>query len=286
MFSIPFRIAGYIGRKKCNTTTFFAYAVYTLFCLSRYMPIRQICADYSVTVSSLGLIAYVLNDRWTLFIFMLCWFYLIGDGPFYDCTIQYVLLRSRRGQWATGVILFILLSAACFLFWAALLCILCTMPYVNFQPEWDNVIRSLTTVRALSQRYHAYFIFTPYIYRNYTVLQAFGWSLSLHYLLLVFFGVFVTLFNSLSRQQAGVLIAGMFLIMDMSAYQWFASDFYYFYSPLSLVTLNVLDLHSTTYRPTPSYSLRFFAAVIILIITLFLFLMHRRSIVAIKHSAI
>ena len=286
MFSIPFRIAGYIGRKKCNTTTFFAYAVYTLFCLSRYMPIRQICADYSVTVSSLGLIAYVLNDRWTLFIFMLCWFYLMGDGPFYDCTIQYVLLRSRRGQWATGVILFILLSAACFLFWAALLCILCTMPYVNFQPEWDNVIRSLTTVRALSQRYHAYFIFTPYIYRNYTVLQAFGWSLSLHYLLLVSFGVFVTLFNSLSRQQAGVLIAGMFLIMDMSAYQWFASDFYYFYSPLSLVTLNVLDLHSTTYRPTPSYSLRFFAAVIILIITLFLFLMHRRSIVAIKHSAI
>lgn len=98
MFSIPFRIAGYIGRKKCNTTTFFAYAVYTLFCLSRYMPIRQICADYSVTVSSLGLIAYVLNDRWTLFIFMLCWFYLIGDGPFYDCTIQYVLLRSRRGS--------------------------------------------------------------------------------------------------------------------------------------------------------------------------------------------
>lgn len=82
MFSLPFRIAEYIGRKKRNGMTLFAYAFYTLFCLSRYMPIRQICEDYRVTVSAMGLIAYVLNDRWTQFIFMLCWFYLIGDGPF------------------------------------------------------------------------------------------------------------------------------------------------------------------------------------------------------------
>ena len=286
MFSLPFRIAGYIGRKKHNAMTLFAYAFYTLFCLSRYMPIRQICVDYNVTVSAMGLIAYVMNDRWTLFIFMLCWFYLIGDGPFYDCTIQYVLLRSHRTKWAMGVILFVLLSAVCFLLWAVMLCIVCALPYVNFQTEWDTVIRSLATVRTLGQSYHTYFIFTPYIHMNYSVLQAFGWSISLHFLLLVAFGVFVSLFNSLSKQQFGILIAGMFLIMDMSAYQWFASDYYYFYSPLSLVTLNVLDLHGTTYRPTPSHSLCFFGIAILLITALFLFIMHRRSIVAIKHSAV
>ena len=133
MFSLPFRIAEYIGRKKRNGMTLFAYAFYTLFCLSRYMPIRQICEDYRVTVSAMGLIAYVLNDRWTQFIFMLCWFYLIGDGPFFDCTIQYVLLRSGRIKWATGVFLFVLLSAAYFLLWAAVLCVVCAFPYVNFQ---------------------------------------------------------------------------------------------------------------------------------------------------------
>lgn len=36
MFSLPFRIAEYIGRKKRNGMTLFAYAFYTLFCLSRY----------------------------------------------------------------------------------------------------------------------------------------------------------------------------------------------------------------------------------------------------------
>lgn len=286
MFSLPFRIAEYIGRKKRNGMTLFAYAFYTLFCLSRYMPIRQICEDYRVTVSAMGLIAYVLNDRWTQFIFMLCWFYLIGDGPFFDCTIQYVLLRSGRIKWATVVFLFVLLSAAYFLLWAAVLCVVCAFPYVNFQTEWDSVIRSLAAIRTLGQNYHAYFIFTPYIHMNYSVLQAFGWSLSLHFLLLVAFGMFVSLFNSLSKQQVGILIAGMFLIMDMSAYQWFASDYYYFYSPLSLVTLNVLDLHGTTYRPTPDYSLCFFGIAILLITTLFLLIMHRRSIVAIKHSAV
>ena len=169
MFSLPFRIAEYIGRKKRNGMTLFAYAFYTLFCLSRYMPIRQICEDYRVTVSAMGLIAYVLNDRWTQFIFMLCWFYLIGDGPFFDCTIQYVLLRSGRIKWATGVFLFVLLSAAYFLLWAAVLCVVCAFPYVNFQTEWDSVIRSLAAIRTLGQNYHAYFIFTPV-----AALSAFG----------------------------------------------------------------------------------------------------------------
>lgn len=284
MLSLPFRITGYIGRKKRNGMTLFAYAFCTLYFISRYMPIRQICADYNVTVSAMGLIAYVLNDRWTLFILMLSWFYLIGDGPFYDSTIQYVLLRSRRIQWATGVFLFVLLSAACLLLWAAVLCIVCVLPYVNLQTEWDNVIRSLTTVASLRSSYSLSFTFLPYIYMNYSVLQAFGLSMSLYFLLLIAFGMFICLSNSLSKQQVGVLIAGMFLIMDLSANLWFASDFYYFYSPLSLVTLNVLDLHGNTYRPTPYYSLRFFGIAILLMTVLFLWIMHRRSIVAIKHS--
>ena len=66
MFSLPFRIAEYIGRKKRNGMTLFAYAFYTLFCLSRYMPIRQICEDYRVTVSAMGLIAYVLNENFVM----------------------------------------------------------------------------------------------------------------------------------------------------------------------------------------------------------------------------
>lgn len=283
-FCSALRIAGYIGRKRQNGMTVFAYTFYMLFCLNRYMLIRQICADYNTTVSVFGLIAYVLNDRWTLFIFMLCWFYLIGDGPFYDCTIQYVLLRSRRIEWAMGVFLHIVLSAVRFLLWTVLICIVCALPYVDFQWEWDSVIRSLAAVRSLGQQYHAYFLFTPYIYTNYSVLQALSWSMSLHFLLLVAFGMFISFFNSMSKQQVGILVAGMILIMDMSAYQWFASDYYYFFSPLSLVTLNVLDLHGTTYKPTPYDSLRFLGTAILIPTALFLFIMNKRSIVAIKHS--
>ena len=286
MFNVcsAFRVAQYIGRKKLNNMTLFSGLFFLLFCVSRYLPVRDICADFGVTVSVPGLVAYALNDRWTLFIFVLCWFYQVGDAPFYDQTIQYVLFRCRRTEWAAGVALYILFSAGCFILLAAVSCVASVFPHINFRMEWDSVLRSLASVYSLRLKYRYIFSFSPYIYMNYSVGQAVFWGLSLQGLLLVFYGMLVGLLNTVSKRKIGVLVAGLIAVMDISAMIWIASDLYYFYSPVSLTTLSVLDLHGVSHRPTPYYSIGFFALSIVLALGLFLYATDRRSIVEIKKA--
>lgn len=258
-----YRIAIYYLRKKATIVLLFAYVFFALFYISRYSVINAICTDYQVTVSFLGIYAYSHNDHWTLLMMMISWFYLVGDSPFSDETQQYIFIRCSKINWIMGIVVFIHIFAALYLIWTLIICCALFLTNASIACSWDSVLRSLTSVRTLIKNYAPMFSFSPYILNNYSVAEAFLFTVLLRYMMLILYGLIVTVVNYFLHNNIGAFVGGGILVMDMVANKMFVSDSYYRFSTVSLSNLNILDLHGSSNRPTLSYAMFFFIIAII-----------------------
>ena len=258
-----YRIAMYHLRKKTTIVLLFAYALFALFYISRYSVINAICTDYQVKVSFLGIYAYSHNDHWTMLIMMIGWFYLVGDAPFADETQQYIFIRCSKISWMMGIVMFIHIFAALYLIWMFLICFVLFIMNGSTSCNWDSVLRSLTSVRTLIKMYEPMFSFSPYIINNYTVAEAFLFTALLRYMMLILYGLIVTVANYFLHNNIGAFVSGGILVMDMVASKMVVSDSYYSFSTVSLSNLNILDLHGSSNRPTLTYAICFYITALV-----------------------
>ncbi len=258
-----YRIAIYYLRKKTTIVLLFAYALFALFYTSRYSVINAICTDYQVEVSFLGIYAYSHNDHWTLLIMMIGWFYLVGDAPFSDDTQQYIFIRCSKVSWMMGIVMFIHIFAALYLIWTLIICCVLFLMNGSISYNWDSVLRSLTSVRTLIQTYEPMFSFSPYILNNYSVTEAFLFTVLLRYMMLILYGLVVTVSNYFIHSNIGAFVGGGVFVMDMVANKTFVSESYYKFSTVSLSNLNILDLLGSSNRPTLTYAVCFYIVAII-----------------------
>ena len=194
---------------------------------------------------------------------MIGWFYLVGDAPFADETQQYIFIRCSKISWMMGIVMFIHIFAALYLIWMFLICFVLFIMNGSTSCNWDSVLRSLTSVRTLIKMYEPMFSFSPYIINNYTVAEAFLFTALLRYMMLILYGLIVTVANYFLHNNIGAFVSGGILVMDMVASKMVVSDSYYSFSTVSLSNLNILDLHGSSNRPTLTYAICFYITALV-----------------------
>ena len=179
--------------------------------------------------------------------------WLIESVPYRDASEDLVKIRCDHTSHVLGITLHIVAMSA--LYWAAMLLIsvLVMLPYVELDLGWGKFYMSLN--RGAGNRLVAMnFIFSKKLQQLMTPAKALLLSWSLHFLASVFLGLTVCLINSRAKHAGGGFIALMIIVFD-SCFQGLGMPYVvYFFSPVSWVNLNMLDMTKTTPLPSVPYA--------------------------------
>ena len=207
-------------------------------------PMRDVCASFGMKASILPYFVFLGDNYIANGILLTLWVWLIEGVPYRDASEDLVKIRCDHTSHVLGIFLHIAAMSA--LYWAAMLLIsvLVMLPHVELDLGWGRFYMSLN--RGAGDRLVAMnFIFSKKLQQLMTPAKALLLSWSLHFLASVFLGLTVCLINSRARHAGGGFIALMIIVFD-SCFQGLGMPYVvYYFSPVSWVNLNMLDMSLT-----------------------------------------
>lgn len=202
------------------------------------------------------------TDRYIRILFMLPLIFIYCDAPFIDQNQIYVLMRCRRKPWGIGQIIYIFMTSVIYFSFVAVMTVLLNIRNIEYMNDWGKVLGTLAFSSVPLVNGTSVTIST-YILTYFTPMQAmfFTWFLSV--LCGMVLGVLIYACNIMSKRKgAGILAAGFFVILSAvvagkEKAQWF--------SPISRVSLNQLDVGKLTHYPTITYVLTVYIILILVL---------------------
>lgn len=262
---MPFRACSYychkaLLRQKSLLVLLLALTTAYLFA----SPMRDVCASFGMKASILPYFVFLGDNYIANGILLTLWVWLIEGVPYRDASEDLVKIRCDHTSHVLGIFLHIAAMSA--LYWAAMLLIsvLVMLPHVELDLGWGRFYMSLN--RGAGDRLVAMnFIFSKKLQQLMTPAKALLLSWSLHFLASVFLGLTVCLINSRARHAGGGFIALMIIVLD-SCFQGLGMPYVvYYFSPVSWVNLNMLDMTKTTPLPSVPYAFIGLAALCVLL---------------------
>ena len=251
-----------------------ALLILAVLCFDRYIaPIRALMVDEGITIGWPALMVFLLNDSWLTVLAGLGLLVLLFDLPMADEAQKYLLIRSGRGAWARGQIVYILLATAIYMLVLGVLVLLWILPWIDWTWGWSDTI--MRFVDGAYEVYDSMLDYDPWLISSYSVLSAFGIQVALHFICFATLAVVMAFFNSLVGNRAGFLFAMGPLMADTVMTEFFGVHVWYF-SPVTLTRLSCLDYGDGMMRPSVGYAFVFLTAWLVLFILSFLRL-HRRK---------
>lgn len=265
---MPFRACRYychkvLLRQKSLLVLLLALSTAYLFA----SPMRDACASYGMKASILPYFVF-MGDNFIANGILLClWVWLIESVPYRDASEDLVKIRCDHTSHVFG--LFLHIAALSALYWAVMLLasVLVMLPYVELDLGWGAFYMALN--RGAGDRIVGMsFVFSKKLQQLMTPAKAVLLSGSLHFLASVFLGLVVCLINSLARRGGGGLFALMLIVFD-SCFRGLGMPYVvYYYSPVSWVNLNMLDMTRTSRLPSVSYAFSGFILLCVLLLGL------------------
>ena len=180
--------------------------------------------------------------------------FLYADAPFIDKSQPYVIIRSNRFLWAAGQIIHVIAFSAVYFLALNLITAALLLPHGTLATDgWGKLINTLS-LNDLGLG--MYFDIPSSTVNLYSPLSAFLMNYLLDIGLATFIGLLTFAINLRLHKMTGPLVCGAVLLTDLMLVN--NLDFYYL-SPLSLARLDLLDPTGTTFYPSPTYALCFYA---------------------------
>lgn len=225
-------------------------------------PIVRFCDHVGVAVSP-WVFPFLTNDWYTLMLLMFGVILLFCDAPFINDSQPYLLLRAGRAQWAAGQILYIMVGTFLYFGYTFLVSILLLIPNVTFQADWGKVFYTLSNTDAGSKFQIPIFI-SPSIIAGYSPAAAILITFFTAFLAGVLLALVMMVINLYFRHAIGVTAAMLLTLM-----QAFSTNvglpFLYYLSPISWAGLDSLGDGSEALRPTLTFCISTFLALISLL---------------------
>lgn len=262
---VTLRIASYhFKRYFFRARTLFAFA-FVFVLIDYYLQnFKTVCAAQGAEFTIISLFTYLCDNYvcsgWLFWI--LIW--MFSDAPFLRAQ-TFLQIRISRALWIAGLVLFI--AAACAIFWlcVALFGTIVMIPYVDPTPAWgalsETLNRGIGSV-LIGGKFH----FTRKLQLLYSALEAFFMEFGLHMLVSLFLIFVVININMLNVKLAGNIVAFAFVLFDFCFYGLGMPYAVYYFSPVSLCNLNMLDAYNTTVFPSVVYAFAFLGALNVLLI--------------------
>lgn len=241
-------------------------------------PIGTFCDHFGYKVGP-WLFPFLMEEPYSVLMLMLCLILLFCDAPFIESEQPYLILRSGRTTWAMGQVLYMMFGSFLYFFVIYVLTVILIFPYIGLEDGWGKVINTFCQTGVQFQ--HG--IVLPF---SYTISNSLGpvQALLLDFILCWLIGFFLGLIlfcvNMLVNRNIGSICASFLAIFPLFIR---GSDWgLHYISPVSWLSLSVVDLSGTTTFPSLTYAVAVLCGGCILLVFLLVFATARRDIEILK----
>lgn len=216
-------------------------------------PMRDVCEKSGLNVSILPFFVFIGDNYLASGILLCIWVWIIENVPYRDTSEDMIMIRCSHSAHVYGVTLHI--AALSLLYWLIILIysVLVLVPYIELDFSWGILYMALNR-GAGNSSVGMGFIFSKKLQQLLTPAKAIIMSWTLHFLVSVFLGLVVCLINSHKRYVGGGIFALMLVVFDSCFHSLGLPYVVYYFSPVSWVNLNILDMTKTTPFPSVSYA--------------------------------
>jgi hypothetical protein len=235
-----------------------------IFIYSNMEPIVNFSKAVDIKVTPWGF-THLVNDFTCQPVFMIGLIFLFSNAPFRGNTYHYIVARSGKNQWEAGNILYIFTMTFLYTAYLFIMSVISLGTRFNGSFEWGKIWGTLARTNA-GVEFFVKFIINDFLIGTYSPITATVLSFLLEWLCFLWIAFLIYLINLITNKAVGVIIAGLFILLDIMIYNsWIESA--YLISPVTLSQLSTFTIVNRKYGLTFEYAIVFF----IIGITLFIF---------------
>lgn len=234
-----------------NPRVYIVVAVVYIFFLMVTDPIHKYVELTGEPVST-WLLPFILSDQTCVLIIYLLLILLFCDAPFIQQNEVYVFIRSGRKKWLLTQFLYICVMSATYVLFLNFATLSLTFMDAAYMPEWGKIFYSLANTNA-SEIVELPITISSSIIQAFSPRKAlftstfFAWSVA------VFLGSIMFVINLTFNRTSGTVVSALlvltqYLTTNASGYGMT------FFSPVSWVSLDLLDFSGVGRTPTPEYA--------------------------------
>lgn len=234
--------------------------------------VRALCTRYDANATILPLFVFVFNTTYYILALNFLYLVLVCDAPLRKGHQCYIVLRSGRGIWAGGQILYLVLMANLFLVWVFVSTVIVLAGHLALSLDWGQVYYSLARIEL-----HGSVAFDRTTQNAFSASHAFLLSFGLQWLLCMLFGLMIYAINLATGKNTGMILPCFFLLLYFRIAQYIVGSTWTVW--ISPVYLSRMKRYTSTLRPgVPSlaYAIGFFLVGICALSTCCLVLARRR----------
>lgn len=204
--------------------------------------------------------SHLMNDYTCQMVFMVSAVFLFSTAPFEGKAHYYIIARCGNFSWQLGNVLYILASSFLFVGLIWVLSVISLFPQTKFSGDWGIIWGTLARTNAGNQ-YDVPFTVFAYIVGAFSPVEATAISFLLEWACVSWMGLVVYLFNGITKKMTGILLASLFVFLDVMIYNSWTPKAYLF-SPVTLAQLKVMSGNNLSYGVSLKYAMAFFAVTI------------------------
>lgn len=258
-----FSIAMYsIHQWLTNPRVISLFVLMSVFVWGDFRPISELSVMTQVRTNPL-IFPFFSNNPVKQLILMAGVIFLFSDAPFINKNQPYIVIRSKRVSWVLGQILYIIIGSAIYFFVLMSVSILVLLPHATFATNgWGKIVNTLAQTNAGLQIKLQFGVLKK-ITGSYSPIGAFGISFLLNWGAACFFGLLMFAINLRLNRAYGIIVSGGILFFDLLVMNALSPAFYYF-SPVSISRLGVLDPLGVSSFPNITYPFIFYGISIVI----------------------
>lgn len=241
------------------------FMILAVFIYSYLEPVANLAQAVGEKVSPWAF-PHLMNDYICQMVFMVSAVFLFSTAPFEGKAHYYIVQRSGSFSWQLGNVLYILASSFLFVGFIWAFSVISLLSRTRFIGDWGIIWGTLARTNAGNQ-YDVPFTVFAYIVGAFSPVEATAISFLLEWTCVSWMGLVVYLFNYITKKMTGILVASLFVFLDVMIYNSWTPKAYLF-SPVTLAQLKVMSGNNLSYGVSLKYAVVFFAVTIMFFIAI------------------
>lgn len=258
----------WIGNKRIYAVI----AIIFVFCFYTFLCLRQFAVASEIAVTA-WVLPFFLSFPVMVIVFNCTAVLMFCNAPFLDNQTPFLVVRTGRLNYILGQHIYVIIAAFIFNVIITVASIVTLVPHVTFSSDWGHVINTLARIPGSALTYGIFMSVSieTSVIDYFTPIGAMFTSFVFMWLVNVFTGMIIMLFNIISGKLSGLIVAGSLIFFAYFSAYLGAISFgreILFLSPLSWSNIYNIDFTARGHGvPSPFYITTVLAVSIIVMST-------------------
>lgn len=210
---------------------------------------------------------FLYSQFHTKLIFVLLLVLLFCNAPFIDSNQAFVYMRSGKKKWLCGQILYVFLSSGIYFIFLLIASLLCSVAVgEKIDSEWGRTLTTIANTDAAWNYGVPFISVSKFTLIYFTPVNGIWFTFLLSWLCGVVIGLIIFLCNIITNTKyLGITVSSVVIVLSALVDKGFSNIL--FFSPVSWITLDKVDVGGMTTNPSFTYCVSFYLTAIALLVT-------------------